>query len=189
MKLDPKDWKTYPNMRRHSRYMAWEINNMGFTKICEVGVWRGEFMKNVLRVSPNITEYWAIDPYTLIPNPETYREQNQAVMPQVQWDNLYIKVIKQVRNDLRAKIIRSTSLDVVKIIPDGYFDLVFLDGDHRYEACLQDIKAWWPKVRKGGWISGHDHNKKSPGVKRAVAEMFPPEDSCRLHAWCWRYVV
>jgi precorrin-6B methylase 2 len=58
-------------------------------------------------------------------------------------------------------------LDVVEIIPedsvtaaskfsDASFDFVFIDGNHQYLQVLRDIDAWWPKVKSGGVLSGHD---------------------------------
>jgi hypothetical protein len=37
---------------------------------------------------------------------------------------------------------------------------------------MADIHAWWPLVRNGGVIAGHDFNHKWPGVERAVADQF-----------------
>jgi hypothetical protein len=36
----------------------------------------------------------------------------------------------------------------------------------------KDIRLWWPKIRAGGMLVGHDFNHKWPGVERAVAECF-----------------
>lgn len=68
----------------------------------------------------------------------------------------------------RVSIIRSTTLDAVRFIGDGLLDFVFIDADHSYECALADIKAWTPKVRKGGLIAGHDVNW--PTVNKAVME-------------------
>lgn len=50
-------------------------------------------------------------------------------------------------------------------------DMVYLDGDHSYEAVRDDIRAWWPVVREqGGILAGHDYENSYPGVMRAVNE-------------------
>lgn len=58
---------------------------------------------------------------------------------------------------------------------DGSLDFVFIDADHSYDGCRADIDAWLPKVKRGGWIGGHDYGHKLErkglwGVKRAVDE-------------------
>ena len=53
-------------------------------------------------------------------------------------------------------------------------DMVFVDGDHSYEGCRDAIKAWKPKIARGGLICGHDYNdEKFPGVIKAVKELLP----------------
>lgn len=49
-------------------------------------------------------------------------------------------------------------------------DLVFIDGEHTYEGCREDIKLWTPHVRPGGILCGHDYGGQFPGVKKAVDE-------------------
>jgi predicted O-methyltransferase YrrM len=38
-------------------------------------------------------------------------------------------------------------------------DLLFIDGDHTYEGCLEDIYGFYPYVRLGGLIAVHDYGK------------------------------
>ena len=45
---------------------------------------------------------------------------------------------------------------VAERFPDGYFDLIFIDGDHSYAGVIADLKAWKSKVRSGGILCGHD---------------------------------
>lgn len=47
-------------------------------------------------------------------------------------------------------------------------DIAYLDADHRHEAVVRDIEAWWPLVKPGGWIGGHDYGRFDDGVKRGV---------------------
>lgn len=75
----------------------------------------------------------------------------------------------------RRTFLPMTSLEAAAAIPDASLDFVFLDADHSYEAVLADIAAWLPKVKPGGFLSGHDYeNTEYPafGVKRAVDERF-----------------
>jgi hypothetical protein len=53
-------------------------------------------------------------------------------------------------------------------------DLIFLDGDHRYEAVKEDILISMCFLKMpGGILAGHDYGRKDwPGVKKAVDEMF-----------------
>lgn len=46
---------------------------------------------------------------------------------------------------------------------------VFIDAGHDHENISADIKAWWPLVKPGGFLAGHDY-PQFPGVKKAVDE-------------------
>lgn len=53
--------------------------------------------------------------------------------------------------------IRALSNVVSEILREETFDLIFLDGDHRYEGILSDIQHYLPLVkRNGGILCGHD---------------------------------
>jgi predicted O-methyltransferase YrrM len=73
---------------------------------------------------------------------------------------------------------------------DESVDVVFVDGDHRYEAVKADILAWWPKLRRGGFMGGDDFMMRP--VMRAVCEQFAPSGYILTHGWtelpepqCW----
>ena len=61
-------------------------------------------------------------------------------------------------------------------IVNGSLDMVFIDGDHDYKGCRDDIRIWLPKVRSGGVLAGHDYGHSGysyyaeGGVVRAVNE-------------------
>jgi len=52
----------------------------------------------------------------------------------------------------------------------GTIDLVFIDGDHSYEACQADIAGWSPFLKPGGIIAFHDFGSRAEGVTRAIFE-------------------
>jgi predicted O-methyltransferase YrrM len=66
------------------------------------------------------------------------------------------------------KPIRLKSIDAAQQFEDGFFDFVFIDGSHEYEDIRDDINAWYPKVKSGGLLAGHDYIWLS--VKRAIDE-------------------
>ncbi len=73
----------------------------------------------------------------------------------------------------RAELIIGSSDECAKRFDDEFFDLVFIDADHSEDAVRIDLRAWLPKVKTGGVISGHDYGSHNhPGVKTAVDAHF-----------------
>lgn len=64
------------------------------------------------------------------------------------------------------------SLDAASVFP-LQADLIFLDAEHSYEAVKNDMHAWWPHLRKGGILCGHDFSLRWPGVIWAVRKFCP----------------
>jgi len=69
--------------------------------------------------------------------------------------------------------IQMDSKEAANLFKDRSIDFVWIDGDHRYSGCIGDIRAWWPKLKDGGWMGGDDliHG----GVRPAVEEFFGAE--------------
>lgn len=83
------------------------------------------------------------------------------------------------------KALKSSSLQAAKQFEDESLDFVFIDASHEYEDVRDDIRAWFPKVKKGGIIAGHDYtNKDFPGVMKAVGEFF---GNVTTMGTCWVY--
>jgi len=86
---------------------------------------------------------------------------------------------------------RGRSIEQAAKVADGSVDLVFLDADHTYKQVKADIEAWLPKVRPGGWLSGHDYNHNGPwknkwGVAKAVNEVLGKPEVDAGSTWFWR---
>lgn len=62
------------------------------------------------------------------------------------------------------------SIEVSKKFIDGYFDYIYIDGDHSYEGVKKDIEAWYSKVKKNGILAGHDYIDFKTGLRKAVDE-------------------
>jgi beta-1,4-mannosyl-glycoprotein beta-1,4-N-acetylglucosaminyltransferase len=81
---------------------------------------------------------------------------------------------------------KMTSVEASKMYADNSLDFVFIDADHKYESVVEDILAWFPKVKNGGIISGHDFHISAPGVMLASKQILK---GVRSIGDCWYATV
>ena len=73
----------------------------------------------------------------------------------------------------RVELLGCGSIEAAKMFEDESIDLVFIDACHEMAQVRADIDAWWPKVRVGGKLAGHDYSiDQFPGVVSAVLGAF-----------------
>jgi hypothetical protein len=65
-------------------------------------------------------------------------------------------------------IIRKDSIAASKTFENESLDAIFIDASHEYKEVLQDLIAWYPKIKKNGIFCGHNYN--SFEVQKAVNE-------------------
>jgi hypothetical protein len=142
-----------------------------YSTFVEVGCKEGRTTGHVLKNVPN-ARVIAIDPWCAMPDQkgvqggETYEEWDFERIKREFWDNVG-------SHSERCGHLRMTSEEAVRVgSMAGSFDCIFIDAAHDYESVKKDIRLWWPKIRAGGMLVGHDFNHKWPGVERAVAECF-----------------
>jgi cephalosporin hydroxylase len=104
---------------------------------------------------------------------DTWRgsEEHQSD-PRVVHDKLYSIFLENTKPvSHMIKDTRMPSCDASKLYEDNSLDFVFVDGDHTYEGVWSDLENWFPKLKVGGSIVGHDYgNGNFPGLKRAADE-------------------
>lgn len=125
----------------------------------EIGVLYGDTSAYLLQELPDLTLY-SVDPYLPYDEPE----RTEAHMARYEADARQ----KLSRYGSRSIMMRATSVDAAPVVTDLSLDFVFIDAQHTYEAVREDIATWFPKVRPGGFITGHDY--RWDGVHRAVNE-------------------
>jgi|3_EtaG_2_1085321.scaffolds.fasta_scaffold09822_5 cephalosporin hydroxylase len=148
------------------------IRSLESPVIAEVGVQAGTNFQ--LLLTENVKEAVAVDIWD---KSETVAQNDQGYSKET-LEGLYINFVRHHMADARVKVFKGFSVDVAKVFPDGYFDFIYIDADHTYEGCLADLRAWYPKIKQGGIIAGHDyidivggHNDDVPfGVIQAVTE-------------------
>jgi len=70
----------------------------------------------------------------------------------------------------RAIILRGWSHEMAQQVPDESLDLVFIDATHEYKWVLSDLTHWYPKLKPGGVMLGHDYLTPEYTVRRAADE-------------------
>jgi hypothetical protein len=132
--------------------------------VVEVGGWKGQsaaFMGVEIANSGKAIQFDVVDTW------QGSNEECHRLDPDVQNGRLYeafLTHIEPVRELVRP--IKLASVEAAATYPDASLDAVFIDADHSTEAVLADCQAWWPKVKPGGILAGHDRNWAS--VQKAV---------------------
>ena len=62
-------------------------------------------------------------------------------------------------------------MDAATQFADSSLDWVFIDAFHGFHALTADILAWYPKIKPGGLVSGHDDGHL--GINPALRRLFP----------------
>jgi len=97
----------------------------------EVGVDIGENANDILSNFPNIEKLYLVDVV----------------------DNIHDRFKNEV---ISIFFIHRPSVEAAKEFQDEYFDFVYIDANHSYQAVKDDLNAWCPKLKVGGVICGHD---------------------------------
>lgn len=132
----------------------------------ELGVWYGSNMGFLLDNCPNIEILHGIDPY------EPYQDWNRFIDKDMM-DAAYNSatfILEQFKTrkwylwtQPSAEI--AANAETFKL---DNLDFIFIDGDHSYERCYEDLNLWYDNVRSGGLFSGHDFSL--PGVNKALLQ-------------------
>lgn len=70
----------------------------------------------------------------------------------------------------RWSFIQGDSAFYCNMFADNSLDLVFLDGAHDFASINKDIEGWWPKVKDGGIMCGHDFEPACANIPPEIME-------------------
>ena len=118
----------------------------------EIGVAFGLFSKDILRLTEPSLLY-LIDCWEQLSVEVTGHDP--ANSGQEVKDGQYHQTIQRFLTDPRVRVIKAFSEKIAPLFPNDYFDWLYIDANHL--QAYQDCVAWWPKVRPGGWLMGHDY--------------------------------
>lgn len=151
------------------------VENFDNATFVEIGTWKGKslmYLAEKVKESGKNIKIIGID--TFEGSESTPTMGDNVEMQSISSDYLYETYLKNIEplKDIITTI-RGDSRVVYKQFADQSIDVLFIDGDHSYEAVKKDIELWFPKVKIGGIISGHDYTELyGYGVVKAVKELF-----------------
>ena len=150
----------------------------GWKRGAEIGVWYGRTFFHLLETVPDLVLY-GVDNWQNSPLIIHHCDQGQN-----RKDVMERALFKFPD---RGIVLNMTSIEAARLIPDNQMDFVFIDADHSYENVKIDIHQWLPKVKSGGFLTGHDWDWET--VRKAVDECigevdpgYPKND----FVWVWR---
>jgi hypothetical protein len=79
---------------------------------------------------------------------------------------LYESVKNKFVNNKNVKIHKEDTITALSKYPDDYFDMIYVDADHKYNGCLLDLEMSYKKVKNGGYIMGHDYEQNFDKAKK-----------------------
>lgn len=149
------------------------MNNEPLTG-AEIGVAKGFNAESILKTL-NIKKLYLVDPY--IPYKETKDGKLRRISKYLSAKEEAVKRLSRFQD--KTQFICLTSDKAVDFVPKG-LNFVYIDGNHSYEYVKKDIMLYYPLVKAGGALGGHDYSEDSPGVIKASNE-FAAENNLKLY--------
>lgn len=175
------------------------LKDLDFKKGVEIGVERGYFSEAILQANPQM-HLTSIDPWAVYESGHIEHRTPETV-------ELFMEQAKERLSKYpNSSIIRMGSIKAATKFKHNSLDFAYIDGDHGYEAVINDLMVWGKRVRPGGIIAGHDYYDRmtdqyvrvGPAVRLFVKafNIFPwftlgrakiksdfKQDSCRSFMW------
>jgi len=172
-----ENWFSYPQL--YSRFVR-ELPSE--SKIVEVGSWKGKsiaYLAVEIINSGKAMKVDAVDTWGAL-DTEFYHKTDTYVLSNTLYQ-LFLNNISRVSHIITP--VRMKSLEAASLYQNESLDAVFIDACHDYKCVKEDIAAWLPKVKKNGYLSGHDYNSH-PSVSAAVTELLGTVENSEN---CWIY--
>jgi SAM-dependent methyltransferase len=173
-----EEWFSYPTL-----YTDMVHQFPSGSKFVEVGCWKGRssaYMCVEIANSTKDIDFYCVDIWNVSPE----REQEEPELKNLY--DMFLENLKPV--EAYYKPMKIPSVDAAKKFKDGSLDFVFIDAGHEYDAVKEDILAWFPKIKPGGILAGHDLYPTEPtwgDVYKVVEELFPNKYETRIEESCF----
>ena len=140
-------------------------------RMLEIGSYAGDSAKIFKEEFPD-SILFCVDPWE---NGYDPNDSSSYLHPMEKIEDIFNQKILNLKKIIKAKL---TSDEFFSIIPNNYFDFIYIDGCHKYEYVKRDIINSIKKLRVGGILAGHDYIDQAhlKGVYKAVNELLGHPD-------------
>lgn len=137
-----------------SRIQLWHriLKSSNSKTVVEIGVWKGDFSKDLLKTCEFIERYYMIDPWANLPDwNKPFNVDSET------FDHIYDEAITKTSfaKD-KITVLRGRTKEVIDKIPDNSLDFAYIDGDHTLRGITIDLINLLPKIKENGFIGGDD---------------------------------
>jgi len=177
--LKCESWFNYADL--YKRMVDRASDNSHFV---EVGSWKGrsascmgvEIINSNKKIRFDCVDTWIVPSY-IMGYVNTRHNIDDDILP------IFMETISPVKEVVNP--VRSISWEAASLYENNSLDFVFIDACHDYDSVLKDVSAWYPKVKVGGIIAGHDY--ESENVVKAVNDYFQTVEKNIYNevAGCW----
>jgi len=135
------------------------LKTLNFTGVgVEVGTQQGDYSGEILRGWKRAGLYIQVDLWQPQQNYHDLANVNQASQNANMLTACGVLETEKKKGRVREVAqCKNYSTECSKMIPDDSLDFVYIDARHDRKGVLADLAAYWPKVRDGGLIAGHDY--------------------------------
>ncbi len=143
----------------------------------ELGVFKGEFTKHILKIAKPATLHLIDVWWTKFGThyPDWGESTDFGNLRTRDAHGALLQVLDQYDRKHSAIIEIGDDVEILEGFENGYFDWVYLDSSHKYEHTLAELEVLDRKVKKDGLIIGHDwvedETSVHHGAYRAIIEM------------------
>jgi len=161
-----RDAKPIPVLS-HREELGDLLESEGFTIGLEIGVQSGSFSKIILSSWKQCEKYYLVD---------IWKHQANYVDGANVEDSQQEKLYESTKSNLKqwagkTVFYRMFSSDAVDRFENESLDFIYIDARHDYCGAKEDIELYWPKLRRGGIMAGHDYK-----TAEEVAKIYPAKD-------------
>jgi len=149
----------------------------------EVGSWFGRstaYMGTQIKKNSKNIKFYVVDTWEGAEESETQKKIISSyggnIFPAF-WQNMVNSKLEDVILPLQI-----TSEKASLLFDDETLDFVFIDASHVYDEVTKDINCWYPKIKKGGIIAGHDFTPRFD-VPDAVQDFFGTNFYLKGNSW------